>query len=111
MIIICYHIKDWESYVKTQSENSVQPIGINVQQISTFVPMDLWVEGSSTKSITKISMYNGTVYYLTHSLDEVDGMLRGICCVHDYRTQHGSHYLISQQYEKPEDFDDFENLV
>tara|TARA_B100000902_G_scaffold398816_1_gene467033 strand:+ start:7983 stop:8321 length:339 start_codon:yes stop_codon:yes gene_type:complete len=110
MIIICYQIKDFETYTRTQSPRSVGAIAINVQQISTITPMELWVDGKEKdRHITSVTMQNGTIFYLNHSLDEMDGMLRGITCVHDYRMQHGTHYLIPQEYEKPEychDFDD-----
>ena len=45
MIIICYQIKDFETYTRTQSPRSVGAIAINVQQISTITPMELWVDG------------------------------------------------------------------
>ena len=64
MIIICYHIKDFESYTKTQTPRSVGPIAINVQHISSFVSMELWMEGKDeNKHITKLEMNNGSVLY------------------------------------------------
>ena len=112
MIIICYHIKDFETYTRTQRPRSVGPIAINVQQISSIVPMELWVDGKEEdRHITSIAMANGTIYYLNHNLDEVEAMIRGITCVHDYRIDNGSHYLVPHEYEKPENFHDIENHI
>ena len=110
MIIILYHIKDFESYTRTQTPRSVRPIAINIQQISSIVPMELWVDGKEKKrNITQVTMANKTVIYANHSMDEMDGMLRGITCVHDYRPEHGSHYLVPHEYEKPENIHDIED--
>lgn len=103
MIIIAYHIKDFETYTRTQTERSLQPIAINIQHLSSIVPMALWMEGKEEdRHITKLEMNNGSVFYMNHSLDEMEAMIRGITCVHDYRTQHGTHYLVPHEYELPE---------
>ena len=45
----------------------------------------------------------GTAVYLEHSFEDVRAMLFGMTLVHDYRVEHGTHFVKSEPYMIPED--------
>jgi hypothetical protein len=112
MILICKHIKSYSVYARTQSPKSVVPIAININNIVHFVPISLWRESQEPVEITKmvlhapISEENNEIIYLEHSFEEVRAMLFGMTLVHDYRVEHGTHFLRSEEYPLPQDDDD-----
>ena len=105
MILICNEIKDYSTYAKNQSPRAVKPVGININEIVTIRPLELWKSHEETIHITEMNV-NGTAVYLEHSFEEVRAMLFGMTLVHDYRVEHGTHFVKSEPYMTPEDDED-----
>jgi len=108
MIIICNQIKDFSTYARTGTKRVIEPIGINIQNIVTFSPMNLWKEGSKTTQITRMEMKQEEPVYLEHDFEEIRAMLFGITCVHDYRVEHGTHYIRCEAFPTPQDVDGYD---
>jgi len=107
MILICNEITDFSTYSRSQSPRVIKPIGINVQNIVTFHPMNLWKDGDEAVDITKIVMdYREEAIYLEHSFEELRAMLFGMTLVHDYRVEHGTHFVRCEPYQIPENEDE-----
>ena len=102
MILICNEITDYSTYAKNQSPRAIKPVGININEIVTIRPLELWKSQDETIHITEINV-NGTAVYLEHSFEEVRAMLFGMTLVHDYRVEHGTHFVKSEPYMIPED--------
>lgn len=112
MILICKEITDFSTYSRSQSPRVIKPIGINVQNIVTFHPMNLWNYGDEAVDITKIVMdYQEEAIYLEHSFEEMRGMLFGMTLVHDYRVEHGTHFVRCQAYPVPNEEEDDETSL
>ena len=109
MILICNHIKDFSIYSKTNSKRVVEPVAINIQNIVYLTPMNLWKDGDETIQITRVVLNRAhletheDILYLEHNFEELRGMLFGMTLVHDYRVEHGTHYLQSFEFTLPKD--------
>ena len=112
MMLICNCIKDFSIYTKANSKRTVQPVAININSVVYFVPMNLWVDGNETTEITRMVLNRPypenlhDVLYLEHSFEEVRAMLFGMTLVHDYRVEHGTHFVKSEEYPLPKEDDD-----
>lgn len=108
MILICNEITDYSSYAKNQSPRAIKSVGINANEIITIRPLELWKSHEDTIHITEVNV-GGTAVYLEHSFEEVRAMLFGMTLVHDYRVEHGTHFLRSEPfgpYNQEEDDED-----
>jgi hypothetical protein len=105
MILICNEITDYSSYAKNQSPRAVKSVGINANEIITIRPLELWKSHEHTIQITEVNV-GGTAVYLEHSFEEVRAMLFGMTLVHDYRVEHGTHFVKSEPYMIPEEEDE-----
>lgn len=105
MILICNEIIDYSRYAKNQSPGAVKSVGINTVNIVTMRPLELWKSHDETIHITEVNV-GGTAVYLEHSFEEVRAMLFGMTLVHDYRVEHGTHFLRSEPYMTPEEDDE-----
>ena len=97
MILICNEIKDYSTYAKNQSPRAIKSIGINTNEIVTIRPSELWKSHQDTIHITEMNV-GGNNIYLEHSFEEVRAMLFGMTLVHDYRVEHGTHFVKSEPY-------------
>lgn len=112
MILICKEITDFSTYSRTQTNRVIKPIGINVQRIVSFHPINLWKDGNETVNITKMLMdYQNEPLYLEHSFEQMRGMLFGMTLVHDYRVEHGTHFVRCQAYPVPNEEEDDETSL
>lgn len=105
MILICNEITDYSNYAKNQDPRAVKPVGINTNEIITIRPLELWKSHEDTIHITEVNV-GGTAVYLEHSFEEVRAMLFGMTLVHDYRVEHGTHFVRSEPYMTPEEEDE-----
>ena len=106
MILICNQIKNFAMYSRTKKKRIVESIGININNIITFSPMNLWKDGNNPTEITRMEMNHESIY-LEHDFEEIRAMLFGITCVHDYRVEHGTHYIRCEAYPTPsEEYDE-----
>ena len=105
MILICNEITDYSTYAKNQNPRAVKSVGINTNEIVTIRPLELWKSHNETIHITEVNV-GGTAIYLEHSFEDVRAMLFGMTLVHDYRVEHGTHFLKSIPYRLPEDEDE-----
>ena len=105
MILICNEIIDYSRYAKNQSPGAVKSVGINTSNIVTMRPLELWKSHEETIHITEVNV-GGTAVYLEHSFEEVRAMLFGMTLVHDYRVEHGTHFVKSEPYMIPEEEDE-----
>jgi hypothetical protein len=105
MILICNEITDYSTYAKNQSPRAVKSVAINTTEIITIRPLELWKSHEATIQLTEMNV-NGTAIYLEHSFEEVRAMLFGMMLVHDYREEHGTHFVKSEPYNFREEDED-----